>query len=396
MRTASTVSRKHDNRRTIQVVIYPGFPALLIDRKQYAKIFSEGDIQDFNQQFCEILNDLRKDVQKRGLKLSENTRDAYLLRLRDTGKAAYNKMLNRDARKRIRELEGQAHKRGICITFTTPPTLSFFWQMLYAGNPFGVEVDKFWGFRYPLGRTYWETEAPDRIRFQQGIFSAIHGKLQHSRNEIELLTEQVRIVCEHLKLKAIFQLLDHVMPASSCSQQPFEQLIQIFNDHEFRFGVVHFACHCHNPQNKGASHISLSLTAHQHKIESQLETLLAWEEYGFHHQPFVFLNACESATPGHLLQSLTLPTGILNFGAGGVIATACPLPDKFASAFAAKFYRCLLQEHSPNRLTNIGEALLKTRLYFLREYNNPLGLAYGLYAVSNQQLQLVDWGDDAR
>ncbi|WP_199313394.1 hypothetical protein [Leptolyngbya sp. FACHB-671] len=37
----------------------------------------------------------------------------------------------------------------------------------------------------------------------------------------------------------------------------------------------------------------------------------------------------------------------------------------------------------------IGEALQATRLYFLREYNNPLGLAYGLYSLAHYRLGRV-------
>ncbi|MCP4415106.1 MAG: hypothetical protein GY805_00690 [Chloroflexi bacterium] len=83
--------------------------------------------------------------------------------------------------------------------------------------------------------------------------------------------------------------------------------------------------------------------------------------------------------------------------AAGVIATACTIPDKFASAFAMEFYRRLLpkadsgNQMSQMMLINIGEALMETRLHFLKHYNNPLGLAYGLYAVSNQKLRLMQW-----
>jgi hypothetical protein len=125
-------------------------------------------------------------------------------------------------------------------------------------------------------------------------------------------------------------------------------------------------------------------------LEIELEKLLAWEEYGFQNRPFVFLNACESATPGKLLQTLSFPTGMLKFGAGGVIATACTVPDNFASAFASKFYEFLLTKLEKNISVNIGEVLLETRLYFLHNFNNPLGLAYGLYALSNQELRLMD------
>lgn len=116
---------------------------------------------------------------------------------------------------------------------------------------------------------------------------------------------------------------------------------------------------------------------------------LARKHRGFGKRPLIFMNACESATPLHLLQSLNLPTAMLNFGAGSVIATACTLPDNFASAFAAEFYRRLLSKPLTEEQAYIGEALLQTRLHFMtKPYRNPLGLAYGMYALSNQWLRL--------
>ena len=117
----------------------------------------------------------------------------------------------------------------------------------------------------------------------------------------------------------------------------------------------------------------------------------------------MFLNACESSTPTANFQTITFPTGMLDFGAGSVVATACVVPDRFAAAFAREFYNRLLlletqqtdQQGQPATSApaplrrNISEALLQTRLYFLDTYDNPLGLAYGLYAVSDQQFNLA-------
>jgi CHAT domain-containing protein len=169
-----------------------------------------------------------------------------------------------------------------------------------------------------------------------------------------------------------------------------EHLIEHFHKNEFRYGVVHFACHCSDGANAGASQSYLSLTAHEADLDIYLERLIACEEYGFVNRPFVFLNACGSATVEHLSQSMSLPAGMLKFGARGVIATACTISDDFASAFANEFYKRLLQKLLIERIANIGETLLETRLHFLTNYANPLGLAYGLYAASNQQLSLDD------
>jgi len=386
----SSIARK-DDRRAIQIMIFPSMPLLIIDTMQFPLTFDQGDVEDFNQQFIAVLQDLRRDVQNKGVDLSGYDHN-YLERLRDIGKVAYNRVLPPAARSRIAELETQEQKRGISLTFKTSPTSRLFWEMLYTGKPFDIQSDQFWGFRYPLGRTYWEIKAPDRVRLQSGVFSAIHDGLKFSRQEVEQLTQHLTATGQRLGLKLVLHLLEQVIPAERLS---VERLLELFHSSEFCYGIVHFACHVENPEDAGATQAYLSFTAHKNRLEMCLGKLVACEEYSFANQPFVFLNACGSATPGHLLQTLSFPTGVLNFGAGGVIATACTIPDNFASAFASELYRRLLKHSEEEKShhpvwSNIGEALLETRLHFLEEYNNPLGLAYGLYAVSNQQLRLID------
>ena len=81
-----------------------------------------------------------------------------------------------------------------------------------------------------------------------------------------------------------------------------------------------------------------------------------------------------------------------------MIATACPVPDLFAAAFAKVFYEFFLRGlvvkdevtgEKGFRLMTIGEALRATRWYFLKEFNNPLGLAYGLYSPAHYRLGKV-------
>ena len=377
--TALTRSQRKDSRYHLTATIFQGMPLLCIGSRQFPINFAEGDIHTFNKLFIAILENLRLDVQKQGIDLNNCPHD-YLTQLRDLGKAAYNKILPTAARKYLKDVEQEEQKRGLSLTFQTPATFSFFWEMLYAGSPFEVAQEQFWGFHYPIGRTYWgELKFSDRIRLQQGILSAIHHKLKYSRQEIEQIKQHLDKACEILQLKLAFELLEQRLPA----QDPcIATLIQLFNDEEFKHGIIHFACHCDNSL--------LSLTVHEEKLEIELEELLIWQDYGFQNRPFVFLNACASATLGNLLQTLKFPTEMLNFGAGGVIATACIIPDNFASAFASKFYEILFHQLARDVPVNIGEVLLETRLFFLNKYNNPLGLAYGLYALSNQQLRLTE------
>jgi CHAT domain-containing protein len=120
-----------------------------------------------------------------------------------------------------------------------------------------------------------------------------------------------------------------------------------------------------------------SLSDESNANEIELETYNFSDVSGsFQCQPLIFLNACQSAGGmDELRKTFNLPEKFIQHGAAAVIATACPVPDLFAAAFAKKFYEFFIGEKMM-----IGKALCQTRRYFLKEYNNPLGLAYGLYS----------------
>jgi CHAT domain-containing protein len=85
-----------------------------------------------------------------------------------------------------------------------------------------------------------------------------------------------------------------------------------------------------------------------------------------------------------------LPTTFTEAAAAAIVATACPVPDRFAASFARKFYELFVRDK-----LQIGEALRQTRLFFLTKDNNPLGLAYGLYSPAHYRVALVQAAGDA-
>jgi hypothetical protein len=390
-------SRKKRNKGHKRLNVALRGADLLIKNREYQPRYNDGDISNFNKRFIQILDELRGVVEKHGLQLSIAQRDKYLSELRTAGRMAYNKLILPDARSFIAQQEAIAQRREqqLTLTFTTPPERSLFWEMLYAGNPGGpVDIEQFWGFRYPIGRTFWGADIPDEIDMQMGILSGIHHRLLCSQQEVSNLSEYISRIHQGLGSRLVMHLIDDLITLDELS---CEHLFETFRSETFRYGILHFACHCVNTPELGASRTSLQLTAHEQELEFFLEELSAWKDFGFMYQPLVFLNACDSATSGHLLQTLSFPSGFLDFGAGGVIATAGIVPDNFASEFASEFYKRLLNtehlrdgsQHMSDFFADIGNALLETRWYFLEQYNNPLGLAYGLYAESNQQLRLL-------
>ena len=346
--------------------------------------YRAGDVLRINKCFVRILEQIRGEVQRQGVKLPEDKGRRYLQALSETGKEAYH-MLPDEVTNYISSMDTDEGQRNISLDFTISPERAFLWEMIYLGEPGSDDYNDFWGFRYPIGHLYWKIKQRPRIRLRQGILASAHTDLIYSSKEIEYLELLLQKVREHLNLMVTVQRLDKMS-----FQDPLDdlKLLAYFNCDEFVYGVVHFACHCSNPKDLEVEDALLILTAQPQSIEVAKGKFLARKKRGFRERPLIFLNACESATPLHMLQAFDFPRILLDFGAGGVIATVCTVPDNFASAFATEFYRRLLEKPLSNAPAYIGETLLETRLYFMEEYNNPLGLAYGLYALSNQQLLL--------
>ncbi len=321
---------------------------LTVFKKRFVVNYGPGDVQDLNERFVEILEQIRAatpqkplDAGEKGAVLPLPRHQDYLTQLRDVGTEACA-LLPEDVFKYLEDLEQQEQGRGLSLDFTFPAELSLLWEMIYTGDPLGpVDANQFWGFRYSIGHLSWESDVRDWVKLRQGAFALTHSDLATPEVELDQLEKSLGDLTPDSERKFILRRLkDAISHDDLCS----EKVLEHFGDADFVYGVVHFACHCVNPRSAGASCAYLSLSSHQKEVQLSLGKFnaLARKHRGFDKRPLIFLNACESATPLHLLQSLNLPTAMLNFGAGGVIATACTLPDNFASAFAAEFYKRLL------------------------------------------------------
>jgi hypothetical protein len=351
----------------------------------------------------EALDALRRLVKRHGVDLREHEVEVRqaLTTLGKRGAAAYGEFLDSSAQREIGDLEVQAGEQGLRIDVTDMATAprAYLWELLYAGDPPGplavLDPEQFWGFRYRLGRVYQGIQLRIKLPLGQGVFSAIHEGLLHSREEEVHLKEHLLAACRRLGVPgATVENLETYLPAAGTPEELLGHFVLLMADPQFAFGIVHFACHCENPdQQEAVDQAYLRFTSHGSPLELSIEflsSLRGKEKYALKHRPFFFVNACESSTPGHIMQKLDFPNSLLHWGAGGVIATYAIMPDTFASAFAAEFYRRLFAKPSTNDHVYVGEALLETRRYFWETYKNPLGLAYGFYARSDQLLQLTD------
>ena len=383
--TTDTLGIRKGSRFPIDIDLDLEGADVRVARKIFKIQFEAGDVNKYNKKFIAALEKISYRVRE-DLTLSDADYNELIGELRDIGAKAYAYLKNAGIAQHIEWLEKREARKGISLDFTFPPSMSFLWQMMYTGGLFGDEVqpERFWGFHYPIGNLFWDSYTTSSIELKSGIFASTHGELTCAVTELNNLQELLDKIGGE-RTFVIKRLEDAMVPEELCSKAVFKY----FNREDFGYGVVHFACHCVNPKDDDST-ASLLLTAKEIQVELALDMFntLAEEACTFQFSPLVFLNACESIAPLHFLQSLNFPRSLINFGAGGVIATACMMPDKFASAFATEFYQRLLKKSVAQSNSSIGETLMETSCYFLKEKNNPLGLAYGLYSATNQQLEL--------
>ena len=360
-------------------------PSLLVCNEQDDWPSLPGDLHADTEKLVDILHDLHDYVWKHGVDLSGHSHD-FLKQLAKVGARVYKNCIHAKGETNLASV-GQQNANHLSIdVLDLNSGRSVLWEMLYCGNPFiTIDPNRFWGFRYRLGRSYQGNFPHSNFALGKGALTAIHEELKHSREEIRQLAERLRRFAEEHRLGSLdlCDLSEHLG-----EEVDVVALLDLLTHERFNHGLIHFACHCDHPKDTGSqAEARLRVTVDGKALHILLDDLLsARGHYTFKNRPFVFLNACQSATANLLYHRWGFPTGILGLGAGGVIATACAVPDQFAGAFADTFYKHLLSKPSPEARIYIGEALLETRRYFLERYNNPLGLAYGLYATADQRL----------
>jgi hypothetical protein len=289
----------------------------------------------------------------------------------------------------------------------------YIWEMLYeAETPSGdPEWHKFWGFWAPIAHWISISRRPD-IKLEHGLFAAIHEGLRFAQQEADYLSHLpprfdslAKMLRENLGGDAMPPSADWLR--EMLTQQQLrgtdklnwirEQLQGIFMSQSFEYELIHFACHCLSEENAALSKLVMQVGGEDLPMSG------GWMA-SLHRKPtrpvktdpglFVFLNACSTTTASAGEPPRFVQNWIEKQGANAVVATLSPVPDYFGYAFARKFYDLLFDAiQNPNDpqkhvYSYLAEALLATRIYFMEKYNNPLGLAYILYAVEGAQLSI--------
>jgi hypothetical protein len=186
--------------------------------------------------------------------------------------------------------------------------------------------------------------------------------LTHAHDEISFFQEENSHIFAGAKNLPKSQKYDVEMMVERMTQQPD---IQIF----------HFCCHCEAENIDPWKHF-IDLGSERVTISNLRHVLSKIEGPICVGNRIAFLNTCNSAIVTPLSKS-SFPILFLNeFNYVGFIGPELRIPDKFAYEFSRVFYSNFIAYRE------LGMALFKTRWFFAKKYNNPMGLFYILYANS--------------
>ena len=339
-------------------------------------------LPDCAKQTLDIFRVIKRVInQTQNIDLTQDLCHQLLTELARQGRRAYQEFFSNEAQDLLKSRFQLMGKDTPAPTFISEQLL-FPWEVLYEGDDYRIgDPKQFWGLRYSPARILDRKDVSKYAREQDlpsDMLFCLHHKLVAAHQQewpaierLVKLTHQDRFY-----LLGALEGYDEIQNGEAF----LEYLYQA--DHN----MVHFACHCRRwDTSSDALLVSLinknSNANNPPVIELASGTFLDIPGF-FRRQPLVFLNACQSAGgTDEIRNTFNLPKVFVKSGAAAVVATACPVHDLFAAAFARHFYEYFLGKHM-----TIGEALRETRLHFLRVHNNPLGLAYGLYSPAHYQL----------
>lgn len=239
------------------------------------------------------------------------------------------------------------------------------WEILYPCSlDDEVSAGNFWGMNYVISRVIVQDARPgaytspeisveDLPKLGLVTYTKLTGVQEKEIPFFEKMAEEGKI--RLIKLRAL---------NPDKRQEEFKVFKGFWQD---PLHLAHFACHavcdCHTQEK---SYLLLS-----DEFEVSLIDLTV-HDFSLAGHPLIIMNACETGNLNPLYTSC-FAAEFLKFGALGVVATECQLPDNFAADFARELYGHLLAGEL------LGESLMTTRRSFLDNYN-PSGLLYAMYA----------------
>ena len=323
---------------------------------RYNMNVSTNDLNNLNQGLSVIIKDIAD---------AASYDEADLRMLAEKGYYAYKQIFNQEARDAIEKLVAKNSKVSFQIT-----SENFFlpWELIYPVSPLErpLSADNFWGVNHIISRNIAQNSSPGA--FVPPIIVASCPRLGlFTYRELKHIRECEIPFFESLAKDGRIELLPLRPLDPGCRQDELKELKGFC---AAQLHIAHFACHASYDTQPDSTYVRLS---DDFTISIQdLETA----DFGINGSPIVFLNACETGSLSPLYTPF-FARAFIKYGARGVIATECAVPDSFAADFAKLFYQNLLGGET------LGESLLKTRYHFIKKHNNLTGLIYSMYAPSS-------------
>ena len=322
------------------------------------------DLAELNEQLQQEIYGIARNNER------EPPTDQELAALAEIGHYAFKRIFcHPDAWTVIGQLASFSRKVSIQVAsevFFLP------WELIYPATldePFSC--DNFWGMNHDISRLIIQNVRPGAFVSpkisvntcpQLGMltYSGLAGVVEQELHFFKKLEEEGQL--------ALF-LLRSLDPCNR--REEFREFKSFWHNH---LNLAHFACHAvYDSASPSLSHILLS-----DEFPITLRDMDAYEMEIKGH-PLIIMNACETGNLNPLYTS-NFTAAFLKYGARGVVATECAVPDTFAADFTEQLYAHLL-EGKP-----LGESLLAARRYFLEKYKNPSGLLYSMYGPPSIRL----------
>ncbi|MEM8719034.1 MAG: CHAT domain-containing protein [Cyanobacteria bacterium P01_G01_bin.39] len=324
------------------------------------------DLAELNEQLQQAIDEIARNNQQ------EAPTEKELVNLSKVGHRAFVRVFSdSDARTAIKEFISSNPEVSIQVV-----SEDFFlpWELIYPTSlykPFSC--DHFWGMNYLISRTIIQDARSGAFVSPEISFNTCPklGMLLYSG----LPSVDKKEVPFFKQLDANGQLkliqLRSLDPDPDKMETEFQEFGNFWRE---SFDLAHFACHAaYDSSSPNSSSILLS-----EEFQIPLSDMDTYEIKIDGH-PLIIMNACETGNCNPLYTS-NFATAFLKYGARGVVATECNVPDDFAADFAKKLYNHLLAGEP------LGKSLLAARRYFWQNHKNPSGLLYSMYAPPSIRL----------
>ncbi len=326
---------------------------------------SHHDLSMLNMQLSQAMEQVAY-MNDDGVKLSKQQSEENLTFLAENGYYAFRRIFSGEKTLQVLQNIFSISSR-ISIQITSE---DFFipWELLYPHSfERPLSYNHFWGFRYSISRIIVQDNPSGSF-----ISPIIAVKTCPS---VGLFTDTTLPAVVELEIPFFEKIQNDgkidLFKLRTLDPHPGKKQSEIFEFKKFwqnGLNIAHFACHAeYKTDLPDQSYITLS--------NGFVITLMDLTTYDviINHHPLVIMNACKTGNLNPLYTSY-FAASFLRRGARGIVATECVVPDIFAASFAQKMYDRFLEGQ------RLGDLLLATRLFFLREHDNPTGLLYSMYA----------------